>query len=220
VLGRDVLSLEGVRAGYAGYQWALMFHGWAVRHRMNRSEFGQWSQRDPARNEQGRSLYEYTNDRPIVFVDPDGRLGQWMVPLVGTPGGTNTRWVGPGNPSPTPPPDPLAACQKYGKGNSERARVKCLLVYGICNSLEYEAWFPFPGNLHCFCMNGGDDPWANEVRSCLMCMEQKGIDPHVAHDACYESADQHNPRQWHVLAEAAVICAAMQSELESQGICP
>lgn len=34
--------------------------------------------------------------------------------------------------------------------------------------------------------NAGDTKWAQEVRGCLTCMDQEGVEPHDAHMFCYE----------------------------------
>lgn len=40
----------------------------------------------------------------------------------------------------------------------------------------------------CFCRCAGDTPWAQEVRGCLRCLYNAGVDPGLAHAACYDSA--------------------------------
>lgn len=40
----------------------------------------------------------------------------------------------------------------------------------------------------CMCKCAGDSPWSQEVRGCLRCLYDKGVDPGLAHKACYDEA--------------------------------
>jgi hypothetical protein len=40
----------------------------------------------------------------------------------------------------------------------------------------------------CMCRCAGDSPWSQEVRGCLRCLCDKGVDPDLAHQACYDEA--------------------------------
>ncbi len=73
--GRGALSRGKTanRIGYAGYQWDQSATAYHVRHRVYRPEIGQWTRRDPIKN---ITLYEFAARRPVVMIDPDGRLAQ------------------------------------------------------------------------------------------------------------------------------------------------
>jgi RHS repeat-associated protein len=62
------------RKGYAGYEGDTVLAGtkWHVRHRVLESDLGRWLKRDPIGYIDGGSLYSYTRNWPITFVDTYG----------------------------------------------------------------------------------------------------------------------------------------------------
>jgi len=74
-LGRGALSLQGVRAGYAGYDRAPEFGAWHVRHRVLNSKLGRWTRRDPLGYVDGENLHSYVSAQLPVSQDPDGLQG-------------------------------------------------------------------------------------------------------------------------------------------------
>jgi RHS repeat-associated protein len=57
---------------------------------------------------------------------------------------------------------------------------------------------PYPDNYYYRDVNanymyqfGGNNPWGNRVRSCLLCMYNRGVPAADAHKFCYESASSH-----------------------------
>jgi RHS repeat-associated protein len=43
-------------------------------------------------------------------------------------------------------------------------------------------------NLQCFCQCAGNSAWSQQVRGCLACANQNGVNPAVSHAMCYSSA--------------------------------
>jgi RHS repeat-associated protein len=56
---------------------------------------------------------------------------------------------------------------------------------------------------------GGNNPWGNMVRSCLICMYNHGVDAAAAHSFCYANASSHVPFWDMVWGYAAAINAGL-----------
>jgi RHS repeat-associated protein len=83
-MGWKVLSLADVgnRKGYAGYESCFTRDTlWHVRYRVLESELGRWTRRDPLGYVDGNGLYQYVGSRPIIGLDPDGRVW-WVAPAI------------------------------------------------------------------------------------------------------------------------------------------
>ena len=72
--------------------------------------------------------------------------------------------------------------------------VRCMGCVGLPTAAdsaacEYPDSYCYSGaKAGCFCRCAGDTPWAQEVRGCLRCLYDAGVDPSLAHAACYDSA--------------------------------
>ena len=82
--GWGVLSAQGNRKGYAGYEHdenigEFLIH---VRNRVLHTTLGRWTRRDPLGYVDGLSLYEYVGSTPILETDSSGLSNNECVPPV------------------------------------------------------------------------------------------------------------------------------------------
>jgi RHS repeat-associated protein len=66
----------------------------------------------------------------------------------------------------------------------------------------------YPGtgiSLKCFCKCAGNSKWAQQVRGCLACYHDKGVDVGEAHEICYKAAG-YKDAPWSKLFECMIKC--------------
>lgn len=78
------------RRGYAGYEYdpvpeAQGRHLYHVRHRVYDADSGRWTRRDPLGYVDGASLYNYTLNSPLQYLDPYGMLRVVPKPVLAPP---------------------------------------------------------------------------------------------------------------------------------------
>ena len=81
-------------------------------------------------------------------------------------------------------------CENIGEVEDCTAAPPCSRFSGVCDADEGtpdERYRGFGARCVCICMT--DSETNNKVRSCLACMEEKGIPPSQAHLECYDAAD-------------------------------
>ena len=58
----------------------------------------------------------------------------------------------------------------------------------LCNVHKGTKYYGFDAS--CVCKCAGNSPWDKQVRGCLHCAQQAGVDSDEAHNRCYELADK------------------------------
>jgi len=143
-----------------------------------------WQSRDPSGEKAGINLYEYCLDTPVRRIDPLGLDCKDCKGKPTTGAGDGEKCCGNEGPMSNTAPNPYPPSIRYS---------------------GFSAQYMFT--------NGGNGPWGNLVRSCLVCMFSHGANEDDAHAFCYQNASQRLPWYDTVEGYGAAILAASQQPL-------
>jgi len=125
---------------------------------------GRFISEDPVRFTGGINFYAYSVNSPTNFNDPFGFE-----------------------------PQGCTDCQGRPKQGAQAGKTCC----GNASPISSAGAPPYPPNYtymgvsaNDMFKNGGNGPWGNIVRGCLVCMYSHGVDPSTAHHFCYASGWQ------------------------------
>jgi RHS repeat-associated protein len=136
-----------------------------MRARIYGPNTGQWLSRDPIGFEGGSwNLYKFVGNEPVVGTDPWG-LFAWCCNIV----------IKSCCPQPKPKLKPCANTPPMSSSSPNPYN-------------KYQYYMGVPAG--CMFLHGGDGPWGQIVRGCLICMYRTGATGEQAHDYCYDRATQ------------------------------
>ncbi len=185
-------TAHGNRFLFTGREWIKELGIYDYRNRMYSAELGRFLETDPIGFDAGDvNIYRYVKNTPINRVDPFGLKENDCEDCNGNP--------------------------KKGPGIGQ----KCCANVDPMSSSQPNPYSPsdtYMGiNAQDMFKNGGDGPWGNIVRGCLVCMLKHGAGMHEAHMFCYNNASQRTSASNTAVGFATAVGAAASSATDGAG---
>jgi RHS repeat-associated protein len=184
-LDADNVSDVGNPYTYIGRQFDPESGLYYYRARFYHSQLGRFCGRDPVEFEGSRwNLYAYVNGSAPNALDPYGEQEYFDRRLSHL---SDEGYFDDARPEPEPnvPVANNTNSVDFDDTNCGNAEPKS----DTSNCSVHDGYAIYRANAGCICRCAGDSPWDNQVRGCLECAQIAGVDPHEAHERCYELAD-------------------------------